>query len=48
MGWDVEYTDELGVWWDSLDEGEQDSVAAYVRLLEERGPELPFPPTAQA
>ncbi|MCC7264910.1 MAG: type II toxin-antitoxin system RelE/ParE family toxin [Candidatus Latescibacteria bacterium] len=43
MGWDVEYTDELGVWWDSLDEGEQDSVAAYVRLLEERGPELPFP-----
>ena len=35
MGWDVEYTDELGVWWDSLDEGEQDSVAAYVRLLEE-------------
>ncbi len=43
MGWEVEYTDELGVWWDTLDEGEQESIAVCVRLLEERGPNLPFP-----
>lgn len=43
MGWEVEYTDELGAWWDTLNEGEQESVAVYVRLLEERGPDLSFP-----
>jgi len=43
MAWDVEYTDEFGAWWNSLDEDEQESVAAYVRLLEVRGPSLPFP-----
>ena len=43
MGWEVEYTDELGIWWDTLDEGEQESIAVCVRLLEERGPNLPFP-----
>ena len=43
MAWEVEYTDELGAWWDTLDEEEQESVAAYARLLEERGPALPFP-----
>ena len=43
MGWDVEYTDEWGAWWDALNEDEQDSVAVSVRLLEERGPALPFP-----
>lgn len=41
--WEVEYTDEFGYWWDGLDDGEQDSVAAVVRLLEKDGPLLPFP-----
>lgn len=43
MAWDVEYTDEFGRWWERLSEAEQDSVAAIVGLLEERGPSLPFP-----
>lgn len=43
MGWEVEFTDEFGAWWDGLSEGEQESVAASVRLLEEKGPELGFP-----
>jgi hypothetical protein len=32
--WDVEYTDEFGVWWDSLDADEQDSVATGVTYCE--------------
>ena len=43
MPWTVEYTDEFGNWWSSLSEDEQESVAAYVRLLEIRGAALPFP-----
>ncbi|MHB1633238.1 MAG: type II toxin-antitoxin system RelE/ParE family toxin [Acidithiobacillus sp.] len=43
MTWDVEYTDEFGAWWVDLSEGEQESLAASVRLLEERGPMLGFP-----
>jgi hypothetical protein len=43
MAWEVEYTDEFGRWWDTLDEGEQDSIDVAVHLLEERGPSLPFP-----
>ena len=43
MAWEVEYTDEFEDWWDALDEDEQDSVDVAVRLLEERGPALPFP-----
>jgi len=43
MRWDVEFTNEFGEWWDSLDEGEQESVDASVRLLEELGPALPAP-----
>ncbi len=43
MPWTVEYTDEFGNWWSSLSEDEQESVAAYVRLLEIRGTALPFP-----
>lgn len=40
MEWDVEYTDEFGLWWGTLDEAEQESVDAYVRLLQARGPGL--------
>lgn len=43
MAFPVEYTDEFGEWWEGLTEGEQESIAAVVQLLEERGPTLPFP-----
>lgn len=41
--WNVEYTDEFGEWWDTLSEGEQEAIAATVRLLETFGPALPRP-----
>lgn len=43
MRWNVEYTDEFGLWWNDLDEGEQVDVDACVGLLEAKGPNLPFP-----
>lgn len=43
MSWSVEYTDEFEAWWDSLTESEQDSVAVYVLILEQKGPSLSFP-----
>jgi hypothetical protein len=43
MAWEVEYTDEFGSWWAELDEREQDSVDQSVRLLQAKGPSLPFP-----
>lgn len=43
MAWEVEYTDEFGAWWAGLSEDEQVSVAASVKLLEERGPNLRYP-----
>jgi hypothetical protein len=43
MRWDVEFTDEFGGWWSSLNEAEQDSIDQGVHLLEQRGPTLPFP-----
>ncbi len=43
MTWDVEYTEVFFEWWDALTESEQEDVAAYVGLLEKRGPNLPFP-----
>ncbi len=43
MSWDVEYTHEFGDWWADLTEAEQDDIAAMVRLLTEKGPQLPFP-----
>lgn len=44
--WEVEYTDELGEWWGTLTEAEQESIDASVRLLEEKGPNLGFPHTS--
>ncbi len=41
--WEVEYTDEFGQWWDTVSEQETIDVAAYVGLLEERGPSLGYP-----
>lgn len=43
MTWNVEYTDEFGDWWSTLDENEQDSIAVVVTLLEQKGPHLPYP-----
>ena len=43
MAWDVEYTDEFGEWWDSLDASEQDAVDSVVGLIEARGPHLGYP-----
>ncbi|MFM8701862.1 MAG: type II toxin-antitoxin system RelE/ParE family toxin [Hyphomicrobiales bacterium] len=43
MPWDIEYTDEFGVWLDGLSGEEQESVDASVQLLEARGPNLRFP-----
>jgi hypothetical protein len=43
MPWNVEYTDEFGVWWETLGERAQEDIAAIVRQLEARGPQLPFP-----
>lgn len=43
MAWEVEYTNEFGSWWQTLNDGQQNDVAAVVGLLAERGPSLPFP-----
>ena len=44
MAWDVEYTDEFETWWiNELDSAGRESVAAYIALLEERGPALEYP-----
>ena len=43
MAIEVICTDDFESWWNDLSESEQDSVARYVRLLEERGVTLPFP-----
>ena len=43
MKWAVEYTDEFGDWWATLDEAAQEDIAASVTLLEVRGPNLGFP-----
>ncbi len=43
MAWEVEYTDEFGLWWESLTEDDQSAIASYAQELERRGPNLPFP-----
>jgi hypothetical protein len=43
LAWSVEATDEFENWWQSLDDEAQVSVSAVVALLEELGPDLPFP-----
>lgn len=43
MTWEVEYSDEFESWWSDLTEDEQVSVDASVRLLELKGPRLPYP-----
>lgn len=43
MSWVVEYTNEFGVWWDTLTGDERSRLTASVGLLEMRGPNLLFP-----
>jgi len=43
---EVEFSDEFGEWWDSLDEEEQDSVRDSVELLRRYGVALRFPHTS--
>jgi hypothetical protein len=43
VAWDVEVTDEFKTWWNGLSQAERISVERAVLLLEERGPQLPFP-----
>lgn len=43
MSWEVEFTDEFGSWWNTLNDDERDSIDQGVGLLEERGPSLPYP-----
>jgi hypothetical protein len=43
MIWDVEFTDDFEEWWNTLSETEQNSIAAIVGVLENKGPRLPFP-----
>ena len=43
MSWEVEYTDEFELWWETLTGREQESLNASVKLLEERGPNLGLP-----
>ena len=41
--WEVEYTSEFEVWWESLNENEQAVIDSGVRLIEQFGPLLKFP-----
>ena len=41
--WQVEYTDEFGQWWDTLDEAQQEAIARSVELLRQLGPSLGRP-----
>jgi len=43
MACPVEFTDEFGDWWDKLTAEEQESVRAYVKLLENFGVALKYP-----
>ena len=43
MAWIVEFTDTFDEWWESLDDGARESVNSVIVMLEELGPQLPFP-----
>jgi hypothetical protein len=38
MGWNVEYTDEFGAWYETLEVALQDDVDRVVGILEAKGP----------
>jgi len=41
--WEIEYTDEFGVWWETLLEAQQAALTAALDLLSETGPALGRP-----
>ena len=41
--WEVEFTDEFKLWWQTLTESQQDSLITSVELLKYFGPNLPRP-----
>ena len=41
--WQVEYTDQFEIWWNTLSESTQIDIDASVQLLEKMGIHLPFP-----
>ena len=41
--WTVEYTDEFGEWWTTIDDAAQDDIDRCVSLLAEHGPTLGYP-----
>jgi hypothetical protein len=43
MSWDVEITDEFGLWFGDLNEADQDAIGFTVELLTAQGPNLRFP-----
>ena len=43
MAWEVEYTDEFAMWFDTLTRAERRAVFAAVNRLEEQGPALGRP-----
>jgi hypothetical protein len=43
MSWDIEYTDQFEVWWESLSEDEQEELEVAIRSLESLGPRLHRP-----
>jgi hypothetical protein len=43
MAYEVEVTDEWLEWFNQLTADEQEEIAAAIGLLENRGPQLPFP-----
>jgi len=43
VAWEVEFTDEFEDWWSKLEETEQIKIDAAIRMLEEYGPDLPYP-----
>jgi hypothetical protein len=43
VAWEVEFTAEFEAWWNTLEEAEQVKIDAAVRMLEEYGPDLPYP-----
>jgi hypothetical protein len=43
MAWEVEYTDEFLIWWNTLSAEEQEDITAIVGVLQEKGPALRRP-----
>ncbi len=43
MNWEVEYTNEFEIWWQTLRENQQDDIVSVVQILKEKGAQLSFP-----